>query len=104
MGKEQGGCGYIGERFGQLRERTSDWSYRHQGSDETLCDNLARGGMLSDQWTCMGAELPALYRDTRVPNDILDTRRIFQAVRCIPECVVCGGETHKEYPDMCEEH
>ena len=89
-------AGGIGEWFGELRETTSEWSYRPQDRDETLCDSLARGRMLSHQWICMGEELLALDKATRVPNDTPDTRRIFQAVRSVPEWVV--GEIHKQYP------
>ena len=91
-------AGGIGEWFGELRETTSEWGYRPQDRDETLCDSLAGGGMLSHQWSCMGEALLALDKATRVPNDTPDTRRIFQAVRSIPEWVV--REIHKLYPDM----
>ena len=83
-----GVAGGIGEWFGELKERTSEWSYRPQDRDANLCDSLARGGMLSHQWSCMGKELLALDRATRVPRDAPYTRRIYQTARAVPEWVV----------------
>ena len=83
-------AGGIGEWFGQLRETTSEWSYRPQDRGETVSDSLARGGMLSHQWGCMGEELLALDRATRVPRDAPQIHRVYEAVRSVPEWVTRG--------------